>query len=171
MSDEPESELLQQLCEITTRLEELYTIDKNEVGEIKSQVANLSRRVTRLEQQANQSAPTTTTTRHRFPPKSEQQRTHRVPVATTTRRRAHLSRDQETPPNNTSVIPKTDPAINDGLPYIIGNHVYLLDNKKDSTPYGVVVGFTKLNWLKIRFESGHTVIRKPSNVTTNFTKK
>jgi len=52
--------------------------------------------------------------------------------------------------------------------FVIGDDVYLLDKKQETTHYGTVIGFTRVGWAKVFLESGSTTIRKTNNITKNF---
>lgn len=166
-SDEPNNTIVEQLQVITARLERITVAQVERSNHTNQRVGALERRVAELERGARGDSQrgraataaavnvTTATAPQRVSPPPQAQnyskndRTQDRSIASgRTRRRAR---------------PVTET-------FVIGDKVYLLDQKRESTPYGSVIGFTRVGWAKILLENGASTIRKTNNITKHFTR-
>ena len=144
MPTDPSEEILKQLQAITTHLERLALNEADRVAEQDRKFQDLDQRVSELERERHRSS----------------HKTFSATAAPT------VSPQQVTLPRR-SRRKGARPIVEN---FVIGDKVFLLDQKQESTPYGVIKGFTRVGWAKIQLENGNQTIRKTNNITTKLVK-
>ena len=147
-SDEPNNTIIEQLQALTARLERLMLTQPEKDSKTNQRLGALERHFTELERSGSQRVTAATSPQLVSPPRAAVRR--RIQGRTVTSSR---SRRRDRPTTET---------------FAIGDEVHLLDQKKESTPHGSVVGFTRVGWTKIILENGVPTIRKTNNITKNF---
>ena len=164
-SDKPNNTIIEELQDITARLERITVTVADRSNQTNQRIGALERRIAKLErgaQDGSQRGRAATTAAANVATAATPQRISSPPRAQIYSANGRIQgRSVATGRRRRRARPVTET-------FVIGDKVYLLDQKQEATPYGSVIGFTRVGWAKILLENGASTIRKTNNITKNF---